>query len=54
MAIDPNYTAAKHFLNLLPDALAVKLCKQKLAGVENKKKSKQQRVRDFKEYLKRK
>lgn len=49
---DPNYIAAKTFLNLLPDALAVKLCKQKLAGVEDKKKSKAQRVKEIRKWLK--
>jgi len=48
---DPNYIAAKTFLNLLPDALAVKLCRQKLAGVEDKKKTKKQRVRDYSKWL---
>lgn len=48
---DPNYIAAKTFLNLLPDAQAVKLCKQKLAGVEDKKKSSRQRVKDYLKYL---
>ena len=51
MNADPNYIAAKALLNLLPDALVVKLCKQKLAGVDNKKKSKSQRVKDYMKWL---
>ena len=54
MSIDPNYIAAKALLNLLPDALAVKLCKQKIAGVEKKKKTRMQRVRDYKKWLEKK
>lgn len=48
---DPNYTAAKTFLNLLPDAQGVKLCKQYIAGVEDKKKPSKQRVKDYLKYL---
>lgn len=51
---NPDYEAAKIFLNRLPDALAVKLCKQKLAGVENKKKTRMQRVNYYLKYLKKK
>ena len=48
---DPNYIAAKTFLNLLPDATKVKLCNQTLAGVEDKKKTKKQRVKDYTNWL---
>lgn len=48
---DPNYIAAKTFINLLPDAIKVKLCNQTLAGVENKKKTKAQRVKDYMKFL---
>lgn len=48
---DPNYTAAKTFLNLLPDAVKVRLCNQTLAGVEDKKKTKKQRVKDYTSWL---
>jgi len=52
--IDTNYIVAKTFLNLLPDAQKVKLCKQTLAGVEDKKKTSKQRVKDFLKYLEKK
>ncbi|MDR4892237.1 MULTISPECIES: hypothetical protein [unclassified Chryseobacterium] len=48
---DPNYIAAKTFLNLLPDAVKVKLCNQVLAGVEDNKKTKKQRVKDYTKWL---
>ena len=48
---DPNYIAAKTFLNLLPDAVKVKLCNQMLAGVEDKKKAKKQRVKEYTAWL---
>jgi len=48
---DPNYLAAKTFINLLPDAQKVKLCNQTLAGVEDKKKTKKQRVKDYTNWL---
>lgn len=48
---DPNYIAAKTFLNLLPDAVKVKLCNQMLAGVEKKKKTKSQRVKEYSKWL---
>lgn len=48
---DPNYIAAKTFLNLLPDAVKIKLCNQTLAGVEDKKKTKKQRVKDYTKWL---
>lgn len=51
MMADPNYLAAKHFLSLLPDAQKVELCKQILAGVENRKKTSKQRVKDYSKYL---
>ena len=44
---DPNYIAAKTFLNLLPDAIKIKLCNQTLAGVEDKKKTSKQRVKEI-------
>ena len=48
---NPDYEAAKIFLNRLPDAQAVKLCKQKLAGVEDKKKTSKQRVNYYTKWL---
>lgn len=48
---DPNYIAAKTFLNLLPDAVKVKLCNQTLAGVEDKKKNRRQMAKDFEKWL---
>ncbi len=49
--MNPNYLATKALLNTLPDALAVKLCKQKITGVENKKKSRGQRVKEYQKWL---
>ena len=48
---DPNYIVAKTFLYLLPNAQGVKLCKQYLAGVEDKKKTSLQRIKDYEKYL---
>jgi len=48
---DPNYIAAKTFLNMLPDEQKIKLCKQILEGVESKKKIKKQRVKDYTNWL---
>jgi len=48
---DPNYVAAKHFLNLLSDAEKIKLCNQTLAGVDDKKKISKQRIKDYIKYL---
>lgn len=48
---NPDYEAAKIFLNRLPDAQKVKLCKQTLAGVEDKKKTSKQRVNFYLKYL---
>ncbi len=50
----PNYLAAQTFINLLPDAEKVKLCKQVLAGVDNKKKTSKQRVKDILKILEKK
>ena len=44
---DPNYIAAKTFLNLLPEAQKIKLCNQILASVEDSKKKSKQRVKDY-------
>jgi len=51
MSNDPNFLAVKALLNTLPDALAEKICKQKLAGIETKKKSRAQRVKENVKYL---
>ncbi len=48
---DSNYIAAKTFLNLLPDEQKIKLCRQVLEGVENKKKVKKDRVKYYLKYL---
>ncbi|MFP3593969.1 hypothetical protein [Chryseobacterium sp. SIMBA_038] len=51
---DPNYIAAKTFLNMLSDEQKIKLCKQILEGVESKKNIKKNRVKDYLKYLERK
>lgn len=46
-----TYITAKTLMDLLPDAQKVKLCNQIIAGVENKKKSRSQRVKDNMKWL---
>ena len=49
---NPDYILAKEFLARLPDDLKVKLCKKTLAGVDNKKQSRKEKIRQHLEYLK--
>ena len=50
--MNPDYIIAKEFLSRLPDQVKVKLCKTTLAGVEEKKLSKKQKVRRNLDYFK--
>ncbi|WP_185146681.1 hypothetical protein [Chryseobacterium sp.] len=50
--MNPDYIIAKEFLARLPDHLKVKLCKTTLAGVEEKKLSKKEKIRQAIAYIK--
>lgn len=49
-----DYIIAKEFLARLPDQMKVKLCKTTLAGVEEKKLSKKEKIRQNLIYLSKK